>query len=121
MPLTGPTRGTADKLSILDQLGIDHDIKEYPGAGHAFLNDHDNAGDRTAFIFVVIGAFARGAKYHEPSAQDARRRITAFFAYTSRSGTAHRRLPRLPTVQLAATALAAQLIRATPGAWLSGL
>ncbi|HUK68483.1 MAG TPA: dienelactone hydrolase family protein [Streptosporangiaceae bacterium] len=73
-------RGTAAKLSrVLDELAVDHDVKEYPGAGHAFLNDHETAGDRSPFLFVVMGAFAGAAKYHKPSAQDARRRITAFF------------------------------------------
>ena len=32
-------QGTTAKLSrVLDDLGIDHDIKEYSGAGHGFLN-----------------------------------------------------------------------------------
>jgi carboxymethylenebutenolidase len=40
-------RGTADKLEqALAALGVDHDIKEHPEAGHAFLNDHESAGDR---------------------------------------------------------------------------
>jgi len=30
-------------------------------------------------VFVVMGAFAGPAGYHDPSARDARRRITAFF------------------------------------------
>ena len=58
---------------------MDHDVKEYPDAGHAFLNDHDSAGDRTPVIFVVMGKFAGTPGYHEPSAQDARRRIVSFF------------------------------------------
>jgi carboxymethylenebutenolidase len=73
-------RGTAQRLEqALDALGVDHDVKEYPDAGHAFLNDHEGAGDRTPFIFVVMGTFAGPAGYHEPSASDARRRIVAFF------------------------------------------
>lgn len=73
-------RGTAQKLGrVLAALGVDHDIKEYPDAGHAFLNDHDSAGDRNPLIFVVMGTFAGPSGYHEPSAQDARRRIAAFF------------------------------------------
>src|ERR1019366_1507720 len=40
-------RGTASRLGqALQALGVDHDVKEYPAAGHAFLNDHDSAGDR---------------------------------------------------------------------------
>ena len=35
-------RGTAKRLErVLTAAGVDHDIKEYPGAGHGFLNDHD--------------------------------------------------------------------------------
>jgi carboxymethylenebutenolidase len=51
--------------------GIEHDIKEYPGAGHAFLNDHRDPLSR-AMRVVNIG-------YHEPSAKDARQRIISFF------------------------------------------
>jgi carboxymethylenebutenolidase len=73
-------RGTAHKLqNILEALGVEHDVKEYPGAGHAFMNDHEGAGDRNPLIFVVMGAFAGPSGYHEPSAKDARRRIASFF------------------------------------------
>jgi carboxymethylenebutenolidase len=60
----------------LTAVGVDHDVKEYPDAGHAFLNDHDPAD--VPILFVVMGKFAGGG-YHEPSAQDARRRIVSFF------------------------------------------
>jgi carboxymethylenebutenolidase len=73
-------RGTAQKLDgLLKALAIDHDVKEYPDAGHAFLNDHEGAGDPSPFIFVVMGLFAGASDYDEPSAQDARRRIVSFF------------------------------------------
>jgi carboxymethylenebutenolidase len=73
-------RGTAVKLDqALAALGVDHDIKEYPDAGHSFLNDHQTAGDRTPLVFVVMGLFSSPSRYHDPSAQDARRRILAFF------------------------------------------
>jgi carboxymethylenebutenolidase len=72
-------RGTARRLAqALQALGVDHDVKEYPGAGHAFLNDHEGAGDPSPVIFVVRGKFGGLSGYHEPSAQDARRRIVAF-------------------------------------------
>ena len=33
-------RGTANKLTrTLVELGVEHDVKQYPDAGHAFLND----------------------------------------------------------------------------------
>ena len=60
-------------------IGVAHDLKEYPAAGHAFLNDHDTAGDPNPVVFVVMGKFAGPSGYHEPSARDARRRIAAFF------------------------------------------
>lgn len=73
-------RGTAEKLDrVLAAIGVDHDVKEYPDAGHAFLNDHESAGDPTPIIFAVMGAFAGASDYHEPSARDARRRILSFF------------------------------------------
>jgi carboxymethylenebutenolidase len=73
-------RGTAHKLDqVLAALGVDHDVKEYPDAGHEFLNDHEAAGDRSPLIFVVMGKFAGPAGDHEPSAGDARQRIVSFF------------------------------------------
>jgi carboxymethylenebutenolidase len=65
--------GAAEELQrTLAALGIDHDVKEYPDAGHAFLNHHENV------LLILIGRFM-GAGYHEASARDARRRILAFF------------------------------------------
>lgn len=73
-------RGTAAKLDrALEALGLDHDVKEHPDAGHGFLNDHERAGDRTPLLFMVMGKFAWPSGYHQPSANDARRRIVAFF------------------------------------------
>ena len=71
-------RGAADRLErALTAVGVDHDVKEYPEAGHAFLNDHDPAD--VPILFAVMGKFAGGGGYHEPSAQDARHRILSFF------------------------------------------
>lgn len=65
-------RGAAARLErALDAAGVDHDVKEYPEAGHSFLNDHQ---DRLFKLMKVVGF-----GYHEPSAQDARRRIVSFF------------------------------------------
>ena len=74
-------RGTAGRLAeLLTRVDVEHDIKEYPGAGHAFINDHETAGDPNPMIFRVMGVFA-GASDHEPeAAADARRRISSFFA-----------------------------------------
>jgi carboxymethylenebutenolidase len=57
----------------LSQRNIEHDVKEYPGAGHSFFNHHDAILFRTAGL--LIGAF-----YHAPSEADARQRILRFFA-----------------------------------------
>ena len=70
-------RGTAARLErILTAVGVDHDIKEYPDAGHSFLNDHDPA-DLPA-LMAVMGKMT-GSSFHEPSARDARARIIGFF------------------------------------------
>ena len=70
-------RGAAERLErALTSIGVDHDVKEYPDAGHSFLNDHDPADAPT--LFVLLGKIAGGG-YHEPSAADARRRIVSFF------------------------------------------
>jgi carboxymethylenebutenolidase len=67
-------RGAAGRLeAALTRLGVDHDVTEYADAGHSFLNDHDSV------LFRVAGTLMGGG-YHEPSAEDARRRILAFFA-----------------------------------------
>jgi len=73
-------RGAAERLEkVLTDVGVDHDVKEYPEAGHEFLNDHEGAGDKAPAVFAVMGKLMPGNGYHEASAQDARRRIIAFF------------------------------------------
>jgi carboxymethylenebutenolidase len=67
-------RGAADKLhQALAANGVTRDIREYPDAGHSFLNDHQNVW------FTLVGKMMGGGGYHEPTAADARRRIIAFF------------------------------------------
>jgi carboxymethylenebutenolidase len=76
-------RGAAQKLDqALEALRIDHDVKEYPDASHAFLNDHRREGP-WGVLYLVLGhlpviAGYVGA-YHEASARDARQRILSFF------------------------------------------
>jgi carboxymethylenebutenolidase len=73
-------RGAAARLEgLLTAVEVEHDVKEYPEAGHGFINDHDGAGDKTPLLFAVLGKLSPGGGYHEPSARDARRRIIAFF------------------------------------------
>lgn len=70
-------RRAADRLErACTDAGVDHDVKEYPDAGHSFLNDHD--GSEVPVLFRVMAPLMGGG-YHEPSAQDARRRIVSFF------------------------------------------
>jgi carboxymethylenebutenolidase len=73
-------KGTADELeSGLRRAGVEHDVVEYPGAGHSFLNRPDPG----PFLRVA------GIGYHEPSAEDAWGRILRFFD-THLSDTAER-------------------------------
>jgi carboxymethylenebutenolidase len=73
-------RGTAERLErALTAAGVDHDVKEYPAAGHAFLNDHEGANDRVPLLFAITGRFGGPSGFHESSAHDARERIVAFF------------------------------------------
>jgi carboxymethylenebutenolidase len=66
-------RGTAAKLeAALARAGIEHDVHEYPEAGHSFLNRHD-LGPGGALLRVA------GIGYHEPSAEDAWGRILRYF------------------------------------------
>jgi carboxymethylenebutenolidase len=65
-------RGLAAQLErVLTATGVAHDVKEYPDAGHSFLNDHHNV------LFKMMKVIGIG--YHEPSAQNARRRSVSFF------------------------------------------
>ncbi len=70
-------RGTAAKLNqVLTAARVPHDVKEYPEAGHSFLNDHDPSEFNALVVWL---ARLTNSRYHEPSATDARRRILAFF------------------------------------------
>jgi carboxymethylenebutenolidase len=65
--------GAAARLEqALTKAGVEHDVKEYPDAGHSFLNNH--GGISFKLLGGMIGGF-----YHEPTEADARRRILAFF------------------------------------------
>jgi carboxymethylenebutenolidase len=67
-------KGTAAVLDdALAARGIPHDVKEYSEAGHSFL-ERFNVGPLVAVLRVA------GLGYHQPSAEDAWRRILRFFA-----------------------------------------
>jgi carboxymethylenebutenolidase len=73
-------RGKAAQLEkVLTEVGVDHDVKEYVSAGHAFMNDRASAGDTDPALFAVMGRLM-SAKYEPEAAADARQRILAFFA-----------------------------------------
>lgn len=60
----------------LTRLGVDHDVKEYPEAGHSFLNDAESGPPAVRFLVKRI----IGAGPNPEAATDAWRRIDAFFA-----------------------------------------
>ena len=67
--------GAAAQLEeVLTGLGVEHDVKEYPDAGHSFLNRH-NTGVPLTYLERVAGL-----DYHHASAEDAWTRIQRFFA-----------------------------------------
>ncbi|MGA2084456.1 MAG: dienelactone hydrolase family protein [Terracidiphilus sp.] len=66
-------QGVADQLQqALQRALVPHDVKEYPDAGHSFMNKHRGYGFLKVLPYKGIG-------YNEPATMDARRRITAFF------------------------------------------
>jgi carboxymethylenebutenolidase len=69
-------RAAAGRLdAALDKAGVTHDVKEYPAAGHAFLNDAE-AGPRALRPLLRVA----GIGPEPESAKDAWGRIEAFFA-----------------------------------------
>lgn len=65
-------QGVADQLEpALQRALVPHDVKEYPDAGHSFMNNHQS-------IWFKLLRFT-GIAYDEQATLDARRRITAFF------------------------------------------
>jgi carboxymethylenebutenolidase len=73
--------GRAKRLEqALSELEVPHDVKEYPGAGHSFIN-RINLGPLMAPV-LHLTAF----NYHHPSAEDSWRRILVFFDRYLREG-----------------------------------
>lgn len=72
----GKDPGLADAADRLEQalttLDVPHDVVEYPGAGHSFMDRHDGAWS--------VMDLVPGLRYHHPSAEDAWGRILRFFA-----------------------------------------
>jgi carboxymethylenebutenolidase len=68
-------RGNAAQLeAMLADGGVPHDVREYPGVGHSFMNDWRDGPWRLR-IFEHIPGF----RFSEPEAEDAWQRIVAFF------------------------------------------
>ena len=66
-------KGGAERLKgALERNNIEHDVKEYPDAGHSFLDEHKG-------LIGVLGVVI-GASYKDKDAADARGRIRTFFA-----------------------------------------
>ncbi len=72
-------RGAAGRLDrALTAAGVEHDVKEYPGAGRMFLNDYKVRATRRRPCSRSQEKLTPGMGCHEESAQDARRQIIAF-------------------------------------------
>lgn len=67
------TGSAAELEAVLARGGVARDIKEYPNVGHSFMNDLGIPAP-----FDVIERIA-GMEYSEPEAEDAWRRMLAFF------------------------------------------
>jgi carboxymethylenebutenolidase len=66
-------KGAAARLKgALERNKIEHDVKEYPDAGHSFLDNHKG-------LIGVLGVVI-GSSYKDQDAADARERIRTFFA-----------------------------------------
>lgn len=69
-------RGAATKVEgALERAGVPHDVREYPDAGHSFLNDSEAGPGWMRPLMRVSGAGPEPA-----SARDAWARIEGFFA-----------------------------------------
>jgi hypothetical protein len=69
-------RAAARLERALTAVGVDHDVRCIPTPGMGFLNDPD---PQDATPLLVVLSKLSGSRYHQPSAEDARRRIVAFF------------------------------------------
>jgi carboxymethylenebutenolidase len=68
-------RGRAGRLErALTELGVEHDVKEYPDAGHSFMNRVKVPPGISTLVPLLH------FDYHHESAEDSWARILAFFA-----------------------------------------
>lgn len=88
-------KGAAARLeSVLEGAGVPHDVKEYPGAGHSFLNDAENAPRLLRPLTRISGIGPETGIRRRRLAPDrgVLRRAPGRLVTTSRGG-----LPRRPT------------------------
>ncbi|MEZ5417077.1 MAG: dienelactone hydrolase family protein [Vicinamibacterales bacterium] len=70
-------KGTAARLEReLAAHGVPHDVVEYPGAGHGFMNDHRPA--EMSWAVRLLGRLSH-TRFDDGATADARRRILRFF------------------------------------------
>jgi carboxymethylenebutenolidase len=70
-------KGAAARLErTLTAHGIPHDVKEYPGVGHGFMNDHHP--EDSPWVFALLARISN-TRFHARATSDARRRILEFF------------------------------------------
>ncbi len=70
-------RGEAAKMqAALRRFGVPHDVKEYPGVGHGFMNDHPPEDGNWVFSLL---SWVSNTRYDASATQDARARIIDFF------------------------------------------
>ncbi|MGD9904214.1 MAG: dienelactone hydrolase family protein [Vicinamibacterales bacterium] len=68
---------TAARLEgVLTSHGIAHDVKEYAGVGHGFMNDHRRG--EGPWVLSMLARWSH-TRYDARASADARRRIAAFF------------------------------------------
>jgi carboxymethylenebutenolidase len=71
-------RGHPQRLeAALTRFGVEHDVKVYPGAGHAFLHDDRHDGETPPWLSWFATRMALGYRPHQ--AEDVWQRIFAFF------------------------------------------
>ncbi|MFL5756493.1 MAG: dienelactone hydrolase family protein [Chloroflexota bacterium] len=66
-------RQAARLEAALERRNVPHDVKVYPEASHSFMSRHSPR------LEAIERRVLNGAGYHEPSAEDAWRRMLAFF------------------------------------------
>jgi carboxymethylenebutenolidase len=78
-------RGQAERLErVLAEHGVPHDVKQYPGVGHGFMNNH--GPDDVGWVFGLLSRLSN-TRYDPVATEDARRRIIAFFDRHLRGAT----------------------------------